>query len=402
MIKKTVILFSLVITACTLYEVPSVFPLKVTVLYPDEINDGKPVQNAVVKIVNKQTCRIYEQTTDENGSAKFSIRGGNYDITTSYSEDRITEIDGNLTTKTIVFNGSLTGQVITEPDIDLLIQTEYFIINSGFVIKELYVSGSKAPEGSIYGKDRFIEIYNNSNEILYADGLCFGVVFPNTTNSPSSFVDENGELLDRIPVYSYVAIVPGSGNENYIMPGESFIIALMGLNHKNDPNGNPNSIDLSFADWELYVENGKYPDVPSVPNMFMHKIATSLSTAMAFDQSGTVCILFRLPSKDIQNIFTDPNNYLTAPGSSQRCFMVPQGWIIDGIENSNVGDVVYKRLPNNIDLGYIQHRGSGEKVSIRRKVKDVINGRVVYQDTNNSTEDFLTNQYPQPGVISAY
>jgi hypothetical protein len=208
-------------------------------------------------------------------------------------------------------------------------------------------------------------------------------------------------LLDRCPVWSFVPIVPGSGKEHPIQPGKSIVIALSGLNHKNDPNGNPNSIDLSKADWEMYVEDGKYVDVPSVPNILMQRI--TLGTAIALNVSGQVSIIFRFPSNDIEAIFTNPDNYMVQPGGSTNCFMVPWGWIIDGVENVKLDDRgVYKRLRPGIDLGYIQFRGSYEGVSIRRKVKEVINGRVVYQDTNNSAEDFITNQIPQPGIISAY
>ena len=73
--------------------------------------------------------------------------------------------------------------------------------------------------------------------------------------------------------------------------------------------------------------------------------------------------------------------------------------MIDGVENYRLDDRdVFKRLPKIIDVGFIQHRGSAEKVVIRRKVSEVKNGRVVYKDTNNSSEDFLTNVDPAPGV----
>jgi hypothetical protein len=122
---------------------------------------------------------------------------------------------------------------------------------------------------------------------------------------------------------------------------------------------------------------------------------------MTFDLRGTVCILFRLPSNNLQAIFTNPENFFKRPGSSITCFMVPKSWVIDGIENARLDDAgVFKRLHNEIDVSYIQHRGGWEKVSIRRKVSEVINGRTVYKDTNNSAEDFLTNQEPTPGIIA--
>jgi hypothetical protein len=134
--------------------------------------------------------------------------------------------------------------------------------------------------------------------------------------------------------------------------------------------------------------------------MLMQRITKGSTISLSV--RGQVSILFRLPSKDLESVFTNPNNYMVQPGGTERCFMVPWQWVIDGVENVRIDDSgVYKRLVNSVDLGYIQFRGSYEGVSIRRKIKEVIDGRVVYQDTNNSTEDFLTDQEPQPGIISA-
>jgi len=397
--KKIAVILMIFLAACATYDIPTTCDLLVTVNYPAEFNDGGAVANVVVKATNNQTGREYTASTNENGQASLDIRGGNYSIVVSFSEEHTILVDEYPVLKTILFNGKLSGQVVTQAQTQVSIQTGYSVQSEGFVIKELYVSGSKTPEGKSYGADKFFEIYNNSDKVLYSDGLCFGIVYPNTTFYPTPYVDENGNLLDRIPVWSFVSIVPGSGKEHPIEPGKSFVVALSGLNHRDDPNGNPNSIDLSIAQWELYVEDGKYVDVPSVPNMLMQRI--TVGSAMVFDQRGTVSILFRLPGNDFQAIFTDQNNYYQAPGSSFNCFMVPKAWVIDGVENAILDDRgVYKRLHDEIDVGYIQHRGSLEKVSIKRKVKEVINGRTVYQDTNNSTEDFLTNQEPTPGVIA--
>jgi hypothetical protein len=397
--KKIALILIVLIAGCTTFDVPSTVQVSVVVRYPAEIGSGATITGATVKATNIQTNRIYTETTNEQGKAQFDFRGGNYNLVVSFSEEREILIDGYPVKKTILFNGSLTGQLITEQGLELLLQPGYSIINEGFVIKELYTSGSTTPQGKSYGADKFVEIYNNTDKVLYSDGLCFGVVHPTTTYEPTPWVDAKGKLLDRIPCWSFVAIVPGSGQEHPIEPGHSFVIALSGINHRDDPNGNPNSIDLSHADWEFYVDKGMYVDAPGVPNILMQRITQG--TAMVFDVRGQVCILFRLPSKNLQQVFTDANNFMVQPGGTFNCFMVPYGWVIDGVENARLDDRgVYKRLPNSIDVGYIQTRGSGQKVAIRRKVAEVINGRVVYKDTNNSTEDFLTNQVPMPGVIS--
>lgn len=397
--RKLIYILILFIAGCDVYETPSTYNFVVTAKYPANINNGETIKNTEILIRNVQTGREFKELTDENGMATFNVRGGNYDIVISFSEKHEIEIEQYPTIKTLLFSGSLTGQVILENGNQFELDTEYSILNEGFVIKELYTSGSRTPEGKAYGAAKFVEIYNNSDEVLYSDGLCFGVVHSTTTYRPTPWVDENGELLPRIPLWSFVAIVPGTGEEYPIQPGESFVIALSGLNHRDDPNGNPNSIDLSGSAWEFYVEDGKYIDVPAVPNILMQRITQG--SAMIFDVRGQVCILFRLPSDNLQAVFTNTDNFMVQPGGTFNCFMVPRGWVIDGVENARLDDRgVFKRLPNSIDIGFIQFRGGYEKVSIKRKVQEVINGRTVYQDTNNSTNDFLTNQEPTPGVIA--
>ncbi len=397
--KKIIYILILFIIGCDVYETPSTYNFSVTAYYPEEFDNGGIITDTEILIRDIQTGREFTKKTNEKGTATFNIRGGNYDIVISFSEEHEIDFEGIPVKKTLLFNGSLNGEVILENGVQLEIETKYTILNEGFIIKELYTSGGRTPEGKSYGASKFVEIFNNSDKVIYSDGLCFGVVHKTTTYEPTPWVDSEGNLLPRIPLWSFVAIVPGSGEEHPIQPGESFVIALSGLNHRDDPNGNPNSIDLSIAAWEFYVEDGKYVDVPAVPNILMQRITRG--SAMVFDVRGQVCILFRLPSDNLEEIFTNTDNYMVEPGGSFNCFMVPRGWVIDGVENVRLDDRgVFKRLPNSIDVGFIQHRGSYEGVSIKRKVKEVIEGRTVYQDTNNSTNDFLTNQEPTPGVIA--
>lgn len=397
--KKYIYIILIFLLGCEVYDEPSTYTVHIQANYPEHFENGAPIKNVEILLRNVQTNREFIQQTNENGMATFNVRGGNYDIVLSFSEKHEMEIEGFPVVKTILFNASATGQIIMENNFMLVLTPDYTIKNEGFVIKELYTSGSRTPEGKSYGADKFVEIYNNTNEVLYSDGLCFGVVHSTTTYEPTPWVDENGELLPRIPLWSFVAIVPGSGEDYPIQAGESFVIALSGLNHRDDPNGNPNSIDLSGAAWEFYVEDGKYVDVPAVPNILMQRITRG--TAMIFDVRGQVCILFRLPSDKLKEIFTDPDNFMVQPGGSFNCFMVPRAWVIDGVENVRLDDRgVFKRLPNSIDIGFIQHKGSYQKISIKRKVQEVINGRTIYMDTNNSSNDFLTNQEPTPGVIA--
>jgi hypothetical protein len=391
----------LLLSGCINYDIPTTLSVTITVRYPAEINEGGYISDAEVLARNIQTGREFTEKTDKTGKVQFNLRGGVYDIIVSFSENEAIEIQGTPTVKTIIINGSLTNQKILIDNIQLNLTTEYSILKNSFIIKELYTSASRTPEGKNYNADKFVEIYNNSNQVLFSDGLCFGIVRHRRTYTPNPWVDSAGKMLPRIPVWSYVAIVPGTGKEHPIQPGESFVIALSAINHKDNPNGNPNSIDLSEATWEMCVEDGKYIDNPSVPNIFMQQIHENpYAHSIAISVWGQVSILFRLPSKNLNTVFSNPDNYLTEPLGNEPCFMVPFDWVIDGVENPELNSSVFKRLPDCVDVGFIQHQGSGERVSIKRKVKEVINERTIYEDTNNSTNDFLTNQKPTPGVIA--
>ena len=68
--------------------------------------------------------------------------------------------------------------------------------------------------------------------------------------------------------------------------------------------------------------------------------------------------------------------------------MIPKDWVIDGVECVVSASSANKRIPNNIDAGftYIQTKNLGN--SVCRKIDEIIDGRIIYVDTNNSSEDF--------------
>ncbi|WP_319481114.1 DUF4876 domain-containing protein [uncultured Draconibacterium sp.] len=397
--RNLFVLILVFFTACEIYDEPSTYLFEVSAYYPATINNGDPISNQLIIVKDQQTGREYKAQTNDIGQAVFNVRGGNYDISISFVEEHVIDISGYPNERDLIIFGNTTNELITEDNLSITLNTEYSIKNEGFVIKELYTSGSLTPDGAHYNIDKFVEIYNNTDQILYSDGLCFGVVINTVSYRPTPWVDDNGNLLPRTPIWSFVAIVPGSGEEHPVQPGQSIIIALVGINHRDDPNGNPNSIDLSFADWEMIVDGGKYVDTPVVPNILMQRI--SKGTAIAIDNQGQPVIIFRLPTNNLEAIFTNPDNYMVQPGGSFNCFMVPTEWVIDGVDNLRLDDRgAYKRLPGILDAGYIQHKAGHSAVSIRRKVKEVVNGRTIYMDTNNSSNDFLTNQIPSPGVIA--
>lgn len=363
---------------------------------PAGFTEGTVPDGVDIKIKNLATGRESTVKADATGRAEVELSEGNYSLATSFSLKA-----GNVD---YTFNGNVSEY--------LLIDAASVILNmtlakntGGFVLKEIYFAGSKTPENKTYYDDQFHEIYNNSTDTLYADGLCLGVQ-EQTSSNPNVWVKTDGSFMDQLPLTYHVWIIPGTGKQHPVYPGKSIIIAMDGINHKIDPNGNPSSpVNLGDADWETYVElPGKDLDAPGVGNLTMMYTTSASMYDWIHSVFGAAVVIFRLPVP-WQTYVADANNFKTKPGStsSTKFFMIDKQYVIDGVEIVRAEtDKRYKRMPNEIDAGYTYLDGGTYcSKSVRRKAKMVINNRVIYQDTNNSTNDFLHDLVPTPRVHPA-
>ncbi len=281
---------------------------------------------------------------------------------------------------------------------------------SGLILKEVYYSGVP----SYYINDGFYEIYNNSDEVQYLDGVILGCISTGTgLGGPTPWVDENGDLLDRYPMNNSTFYFPGSGEEHPLQPGESVIVAADAIDHSareltDEDVASP--VDLSDADWETYVESQYSSDQDeSAPNMevMYHLWGYDFFPGI----NGSPIVLAKLPEgTSIADFIADEGNYES--NASLYWFtnlMIPHEYVIDGIDITNAEDGEhYKHLHASEDVGMTWVYGedgpgtsggySGK--SLRRKVVSITDeGMVIYKDTNNSSEDFiLGGQTPTPGV----
>lgn len=100
-------------------------------------------------------------------TGKITLNEGLYNIT----------VEGKM--NYIVDEKTVEGQVKGYKESVNLVGTtsadniKLFLFNSkaDFVIEEVYFAGSTTPEGKQYLADQYIKIYNNSDSVLYADGL---------------------------------------------------------------------------------------------------------------------------------------------------------------------------------------------------------------------------------------
>ncbi|HMS01903.1 MAG TPA: DUF4876 domain-containing protein [Gemmatimonadaceae bacterium] len=361
------------------------FTLQVQVAYPATY-DTRGADGARVILTSTERGSADTTTSSAGGLATFeNVIPGTYTVSASRDlsatdAERLTGVAQPLTLNALLPASSFLERPPTLPTLTLAGSRL-----GDLVIKEVYFTGSSTPSGGTYFSDQFTELYNNSTDTIYLDGVLIADVFGvsgqiNPANVPTPFQSDP----DNVYVTS-IWQIPGTGQQRPLAPGQSVIIAQDGINHRTDPNGNPNSpVDLATADWETYNErpDGRDLDSPTVPNL------TRIVHRGGFDWLQTVfgpgVVVFR--TENVAALDT-----VLVPGTTATYrTRVPNAAVIDAFEalqNGNAG--AYKRLPAALDAGFVFASGTYTSESARRRTARVIGTRRVLQDTNNSANDFV-------------
>lgn len=364
------------------YSVELTIPLNVEVTLAS-------VLGATVKLNNLEKNYSIESTINDQGNVVFTmVEPGFYSATLSHQyEDGLNESNLNGMLEIPVFSS-------VEETLPVILST-----SNPLIIKEFYFAGTRTPAGKSYYSDQYIEIYNNSAVVQYADGLSI-VEHESTGTKTNSWL----YLPDDI-VVKMIWTIPGDGDDNPIQPGKSIVIAGNAFDHKSDPFGNSNSpVNMGNADFEFWVDHatGRDIDNHSVTNM-IEELFTYRGSDVRFGVSGTSAIALVRISNDAAEREEYINNHLTRKPNttSTRLFcIINNDMVVDAMEVvRDEARSAYKRFAVELDAGYTYNpAGSKSGKCLRRKVKYVVNGRIVYQDTNNSTEDFLKDVDPKPWI----
>ncbi len=369
-------------------------PVDFHVSFPANYNKSD-AEGVDVTLVSKTTSESQTLKTDASGRVQFEeMVPGDYSVsaTISLTAEKALTLTGIEQAQEL--NAS-SDAVTVLPEGNSVVELALAGSRLGnLVIKEMYYTGSKSPSGGNYFSDQFIEIYNNSTEDIYLDGLLIGDVYGNAglinpTSPPTPFGSDANNCY-----VSNIWRIPGTGQQNKLAPGKSVIIAQDGIDHKTDPNGNPNSpVNLATANWETYNQrdDNRDLDAPGVANL------ERLYFTGGFDWLVTVfgptIVIFRSDNVDALEKVEVPGS----PALSKQV-KVPNSLVIDSFQALKDGSSAsFKRVPASVDAGFTFAGGTYTSQSARRKVKTEVNGRKVLQDTNNSTADFELIAKPTPG-----
>lgn len=397
------------------------------------------VANAEVKLTSKRSGRIFIVNTDANGVAHYeNLISGDYDVEahselTGEEYKNLTSVA--TTADKVFFNGYITSQSLKEKHNEITVNI-IDGIPGDWLIKQVYYGGSDQWDGANF-RDQFIEFYNNTDSLMYADSLYFAQVFGENSARPTltdPWYLPSGQLDWRLStgmanantdyVYAYhLYMVPGTGRQYPVNPGESIVIAQNALNHKapyvnNEGHvqtvNNPSlTIDLSNADFEAYLLDYRRENDPSatpyrfdIDNPLVPNIKVLLSTHddMILDNLGRdAYIIFKASDEYVKDLMA--NHHYPSPKATQnnsnknRFIQIPTKIVIDGVElaQTNPSSRAPKRLPATLDGGFTYlPKGYYRSQSVIRKTVRTVNGRKVLMDTNNSSNDFQAIDRPLP------
>lgn len=364
--------------------------IKIEVKLPQDYHYS--LEGLIIKLTDPGTGRMFEGVTNSNGVAEISVAHGTYIATTEFKHN---EAGGII----YIFNGT-TDQIKATPSDSKLITRDLplNVSKAGqIIIKELYYGGCVDPSNNKkYTADQYIILYNNSADVAYLDSLCIGVVDPwnALTNGRISHWVKPGttELRDSVPNIGIGWMFPGSGRDHALQPGEEVVISINGINHSATV---PTSVDLSKPGyWALYdpiLTSSHTTPEPGVKLLQgFWKVGTS--NQYIISQLSPAVFIYSLGGKTPQQFVND--TYTWNPRYTNRNFdvlMVDKDLVMDGIECFR-SSTDTKRFRSEIDNGFVLIDGVGQGQSAHRRVDEAATaaagGRIVYMDTNNSSNDF--------------
>ena len=312
------------------------------------------------------------------------------------------------------------------------------------IIKEIYNGGCPMDEGTdMFHMDKCIILYNNCPQQAVVNNLCFGMATPYNAESPSinTIYGEDGRL-----VYESEGFTPAQNAIWYyphslvIEPYSQVVINV----HGAIDNTQTYSQSVNYANKDYYCmydpesgyNNTKYYPTPAdvIPTShYLKTVKYGQGNAWPLSTTAPALFIFQPQNMDPVTFANNADNLWYAPGVAQTpvyaCVKVPNEWIIDAVEVCNAAkkEDSKKRLTADLDVSYVYltnklghslYRnvdkemteslaenngklvygyalgvdGSTDASGINAEASIRNGAHIIYQDNNNSSEDFHERQ----------
>lgn len=376
---------------------------------------------------------VYDAVANAKGEASFKVPAGVYRATASYKKKGVNDFS-------TLYDWSVSSiEVTNQWNESSLVELKLTESKAGnLIIKELYVGGCPKNDGSgNYHMDKYVILYNNSDEQVELKDLCLGMVQPYNAHATNrDYV--GGKLIyeeeDWIPAGTGIWFYP----EALVVEARKEVVIALN-NAIVNTNTYSNSVDFNSPDYYCTYDITAYnhhlyysaPDASIPKNHYWSAVHYGKGSAWSLSNSSPAFFIFQtqgISPRDFATLEEHTNYYGGNPTSTNTRKKIPTEWILDGIEVfSTSSDKNQKRLTSKVDagqtyltnkLGYSSYRNVDKEATeaiqanegklvynydkgtpIDNKINtdpsgidaeaSIKNGAViVYQDTNNSTNDF--------------
>jgi hypothetical protein len=271
------------------------------------------------------------------------------------------------------------------------------IESDDLIISEVFFAGTLQTSGNQYYGDDYVKLYNNTDHVIYADGLTF---FESKFTTTEKY-DYSPDIMNEAMTVQALYTIPGSGKDYPVQPGEYLLLADTGIDHRIS---NPNSFDLSNADFEWYDvssnPNSLDIDGPTVTNLdkwYCYTLTYFMLHNRGFKAYGIARIPIDRDTYLKDYYYTYDYEMITAAGTfpmSQSSYRLPNEWIVDVVNCSVESNYAWCVCAPQLDCGWTYcGKINSDKTrffrSVRRKMLYLNeDGNPVLKDTNNSSADF--------------
>ena len=400
--KKNVILSMMLMAASTVFVACS--------------SDDAPyvVENGTVTIempinVSDVVLNSFEGTATNVQSGEVTTlttpvkSGDNYVITIP----KLTEGKYNLAAKgnisfvkdgvagTTDFEVSSSDVALNEQTTTAKLVVSSFKAEGGFVFSEICTTGTLYPNGKNYNYDAYFIITNNSDVVLCADSVA--LIESQYQSASSGKQDWNPDVRPYAIPAGAVFMIPGSGKDHPVKPGESIVIANNAMDHRTV---NEQSYDLTGADFEVYLDNGGNSmdtdyDTPNLEYIWCY---TNTIWLPSVQQNRSYAIARMKENKEtfLANHSETPT-YTATTGKlmESKQVQIPNEWVLDAVNLGTEDDFGWFVISETLDAGWVAGRANSKDTTQRgTAIKRKQDSTGKYIDTNNSTNDMEARQTP--------
>lgn len=385
MIMSTLLALTVLFNACKKSDIPQT-TLTVSVVIPKTL-EGFTLKSGLVTFKEVNSGRVSTSSAISNNTLVAALPSGSYNIV---FEGEIESTTGEKVTSKV--RGVKDGVIVNGASLSTELSIFLYKPQEGFVIKEIFYTGTVTKEGKTYNGDKYFIIYNNSENVLYADSLMIAESEFLTTTKRAYTPD----VMATDFTSKSIVMIPGTGKTYPVQPGASITIANNAMNHLvyNDL-----SVDLRNADFELTLLSSINVDNPQVQDL------DNIAGYMTMHNRGFKSYVIAKMKDTKANFLTKQVynfEYVNSAGkiTTTTAYKIPNSWILDAVNLSVASEFNWIVTSPVLDMGWtycgkVDSDATRYGKSVIRKVaKTEANGRVVLKDTNNSADDFNPESKP--------